>query len=229
MRKNIYKNLYNDQKNSGDLARSPRIKIMAKMINRFNPEKKNILDIGCHDGTFLSLVENRRNNFFGLDANSWAIEQSRKKGIDARQYFFDDESSLPYDDNFFDIIVAGEIIEHIFDTDFFLEEVRRVLKPQGKLLISTPNLASLGRRLFLFFGVSPLVELSPNEPGSVGHIRYFTFKTLKDLLKKHGFKTLLFQSDCVNFSKNGLTKSAHFAKLFPKFGASLIFLTENKK
>jgi len=229
MRQNIYKNLYSGQKNSGDLAKSPRIKVMAELANRIGLKEKNILDIGCHDGTFLSLVENQNNNFFGLDASDWAVEQCKKKNIDIRQYFFDDKSPLPYEDNFFDFVVSGEIIEHIYDTDFFLEEIKRVLKPQGKLLISTPNLASLGRRAFLFFGVSPLIELSPNEPESVGHIRYFTFKTLKNLLKKHGFKIILSRSDCVNFSKNGLAKSAHLAKLFPQLGASLIFLAENKK
>lgn len=229
MEKNIYKNLYNDQKNSGDLESSLRIKILAGIINWLNPEGNNILDIGCHDGTLLSLVKNRNNNFFGLDASDWAVEQSRQKSVNVQQYFFDDSYSLPYEDNFFDIVIAGEIIEHIYDTDFFLEEIKRILKPNGKLLISTPNIASFGRRIFLLLGLSPLIELSPNEPGSVGHIRYFTFKTLKELLRKHNFKILSSQSDCINFSKNGLVGSNLFAKLFPKLGASIIVLAEIKK
>lgn len=226
MGKNIYKNLYSDKKNSGDLAKSPRIKIMASAINQLELKEKNILDIGCYDETFLSLIKNRNNSFFGLDASDWAVAESRKKGIQIQQFFFDDQTRLPFEGEFFNVASAGEILEHIYDTDFFLEEIRRVLKPGGKLILSTPNIASLGRRLLLLFGISPLIELSPNDPTSVGHIRYFTFETLKQLLEKNKFKIISSRSDCVNFSKHGKIKSALLAKIYPKFGASVIVLAE---
>ncbi len=124
--------------------------------------------------------------------------------------------------------MAGEIIEHIFDTDFFLSEFWRILKPEGKFLLSTPNIASLGRRLLLLFGVNPIIELSPNEPASSGHIRYFTFESLGSLLIKNKFKAVYFQSDCVNFSKNGKIKSEFLAKIFPKLGASIICLARKE-
>jgi 2-polyprenyl-3-methyl-5-hydroxy-6-metoxy-1,4-benzoquinol methylase len=218
--------LYGDEKNLGSLKGNPRIKIMLEMANSLRLTDKNILDIGCYDGTFLSLLKNQGNKLFGLDASDWAIAEARKKGLKIHQYFFNDQAHLPFDDNSIDIIIAGEIIEHIYDTDFFLEEIRRVLKSNGKLLISTPNIASLGKRILLLFGISPLIELSLNEPGSVGHIRYFTFKTLGKLIRKHKFKIISFQSDCVNFSYNGKIKSALLAKFYPKFGASIIFLAK---
>jgi 2-polyprenyl-3-methyl-5-hydroxy-6-metoxy-1,4-benzoquinol methylase len=192
-----------------------------------NLENKNILDIGCYDGTFLSLIKNRNNNLFGVEASDWGAEKSRQEGIEVSQYFFDDRTKLPLEDSFFDLVVAGEIIEHIYDTDFFLEEIRRVLKPGGHLMISTPNIASLGRRIFLLFGANPIIELSPNEPESSGHIRYFTFKTLKKILEKHGFKIIASRSDCVNFSSNGKTKSSLLARMFPNVGASIIFFAKS--
>ncbi|MDI6777756.1 MAG: class I SAM-dependent methyltransferase [Patescibacteria group bacterium] len=228
MEKNIYKDLYNNQKNLGDLADSPRIKKMAAVINRLNLEGENILDIGCYDGSFLSLIKNRNNNFYGLEASDWGTKKSRQKGIEVNQYFFDGENKLPYDDNFFDVAVAGEIIEHIYDTDFFLAEIYRVLKPEGKLLISTPNVASLGRRALLFFGFNPIIELSLNELDSSGHIRYFTFKSLQGLLKKHNFKIIVSSSDCINFSRNGGIRSGFLAKIFPKFGTSVIYLAQKR-
>lgn len=227
MEKNIYKKIYSDQKNLGDLFESPRVNIMLDIINGLNITKKNILDIGCYDGTFLSLIKNRNNNFFGIEASEWAAQKARENGIEVQKIFFDSMDKMQYADNFFDIVVAGEIIEHIFDTDFFLEEIRRVLKPGGHLIISTPNIASLGRRLLLFFGINPIIELSPNEPDSSGHIRYFTHKTLKKILEKHGFKILFSQSDLVNFSSDGKMKSLFLARIFPKFGASIIFFAKS--
>lgn len=223
MEKNIYKSKYSDQKNLGNLAASPRIRIMVSLINKLAPEEKNILDIGCYDGTLLSLIKNRNNNFYGIEASDWGARKSKEKGIEVKQYFFDGENRLPYENNFFDIISAGEIIEHIYNTDFFLEEIERILKTGGKLLVSTPNIASLGRRLLLFWGFNPIIEVSPNEPESSGHIRYFTFQSLQRLLEKHNFKIVAGKSDCVNFSRNGKIKPVFLAKCFPTLGTSIIY------
>ena len=224
--KNIYKNLYSNQKNLGGFEDSPRIKNMLLIMDKLDFHRKNILDIGCYDGTLLSLIKNRDNNFYGLEASDYGVEKCLKRGINTRQFFFDGSEKLPYGDNFFDAIIVGEIIEHIFDTDFFLEEIKRILKPGGKMLLSTPNVASLGRRILLFFGRNPIIEISPNEEDSSGHIRYFTFKSLEKLLRKHGFKIIFKGSDCVNFSRSGSIRSNFMAKLFPGLGGGVIILSE---
>ena len=227
--KNIYKNIYSDSANLGDLSENPRVRIMLSITDSLDLKAKNILDIGCYDGTFLSLIKNRNNSFFGIEASDWGVKKTQEKGINVKQFFFNDKNPLPFEDNFFDCIIAGEIIEHIYDTDFFLSEIRRVLKPEGKLLISTPNLASFGRRLLLFFGINPIIEISPNQDDSSGHIRYFTVKSLNQLLKKHHFKVVQYKSDHLNFSSKGSIKSSFLARIFPKLGTSIIVIYKKLK
>lgn len=211
-----------------NLKGNPRIDCMVNIINSLDLVDKNILDIGCYNGTFLSLIKNKNNNFYGIEASDYGVEECKKKNIQVKQFFFDDKSTIPFENNFFDIIIAGEIIEHIYDTDFFLEEIYRILKPGGKLLLSTPNVASLGRRIMLALGISPILETSPNESDSSGHIRYFTDKTLAELLKKHKFIFKSRKPDVVNFSSNGKLRSKILAKIIPNICQSLIVLYEKK-
>jgi len=223
--KNIYKNLYSG-KNKLSLKKDKRILTMKKMVDL----KKNgsILDIGCFDGTFLSFFKKTTNNLYGLETSKYGLKQCRKKGLKVKNFFIDGNKKIPFKSNFFDYIIAGEIIEHIYDTDFFLEEIFRLLKPGGILLLSTPNLSSLGRRLTLFLGCNPIIELSPNEKLSSGHIRYFVKKTLFSLLKKHKFRITDFRSDVVNFSQSGKYNSQFLAKIFPTLGRSLIVKCQRK-
>lgn len=216
-------------KGKPDLLDNPRIKVMIDIVNKLDIINKNILDIGCFNGTFLSLIKNRNNNFYGLDASDYAVKESRKKGITVKQFFFDDVTKMPFSNSQFDFINAGEIIEHIYDTDFFLEEIRRLLVINGLFLISTPNLASFGRRLLLLMGINPIIEVSPNEEHSPGHIRYFTFKTLKYLLEKHNFEIILMKSDILNLSPTGNIRLTIIPKFFPTLGQSIICLCQKIK
>lgn len=223
--KNIYKDLY-EKKDGPDLINSPRVHLMLEIVDKLDLKGKNILDFGCFDGTFLSRIKNRNNRFYGIDASDYAVRKAKKKNIAVKQFFFDDKAKIPFKDKFFDMIIAGEIIEHIYDTDYFLQELKRILKPCGYLLISTPNVASLGRRLWLLLGKNPIIELSPNDKESVGHIRYFTFETLKGLLEKYGLKISQERSDVLNLSGDGRIRSLLIPKFFPTIGQSIICLCQ---
>ncbi|HLP49081.1 MAG TPA: methyltransferase domain-containing protein, partial [Candidatus Kapabacteria bacterium] len=102
--RNIYDTIYSNEKNFGNLADSPRIRIMHSLLSKQGPYNKNILDIGCYDGTFLDYWQEKGNNLFGLDASGWAIERCLAKGIKAKTFFFDDVRPLPFEKSFFDFV-----------------------------------------------------------------------------------------------------------------------------
>ncbi|MFH0978060.1 MAG: class I SAM-dependent methyltransferase [Candidatus Woesearchaeota archaeon] len=148
---------------------------------------KDSLELGCADGSFsVSLEDAFGLQMYGLDISRDAVRSARKKGIVAFQH--DLEKSFPMAKHSFDLVVACEVVEHLFDTDFFLSEVRRVLRPGGFLVLSTPNLASLKNRLRLLLGKYP--ELVPEFRPATGHVSAYTADTLCHQLDEQGFEVL---------------------------------------
>ncbi len=211
----------------------PRLKAVLSFLSKsvFQPQSKNpvkLLDIGCYDGHIAFLLKNCLGNnckAYGIDIARKTIELALQKGIHAK--ICDIEKGIEFESNLFDYVFAGEIIEHLYDTDYFLREVKRVLKPNGILILTTPNFLSFGRRLFYLFGKGIFMEQSFSLPeNAAGHIRYFTFETLKDLLILHKFEQIAAFSDTVTFP--GFLSDVP-AKIFPTFGRSIISFSRNKK
>jgi len=104
-------------------------------------------------------------------------------------------TDLPVADGAADVVVMSELIEHLVDPDGAVAEVRRVLRPGGSLLLSTPNLAAWYNRGLLALGVQPVFsEVSLRgvfgRPGSVvaGHLRLFTLRALTEFMTGSGFR-----------------------------------------
>jgi len=169
-----------------------------KKYYKKSPHKNlKILDIGCHEGE-LSRKFKSYGKVYGVDFSKRAVERAQKYGIDAKVA---DALSIPkiYKTIQFDIVTAGDIIEHIFDTDTFLEGVYSVLKNDGVLLLSTPNIVSLGRRLMALFGKNPYCEYNAKADGlNVGHIRYYSKKNLEDQLADHSYQDVSVVTDITN-------------------------------
>jgi len=91
------------------------------------------LGCGCSDGEFtLKVVKKiRTQNIFGIEITKELIDNAKKKGINVRQA--DLNGSFPFENGSIDVLVANQVIEHLYDTDSFLNEVYRVLKRGGTL------------------------------------------------------------------------------------------------
>ncbi|MDP3888449.1 MAG: class I SAM-dependent methyltransferase [bacterium] len=212
---NIQVKRYN--KDGLDMPVNPiRKKLMLDLTGR----NKKVLDLGCYYYLFDKQLIDNDNEVYGLDLSPKVLQRAKRVGVKA--YLCNIETDKwPVKANFFDTVIAGEVVEHMLDTDQFLQNIGRVLKKSGTLVLTTPNLASLGRRLLLLLGRNPVIETSLNiEMG--GHVRYFVKESLYILLEQNGFQIEEFTSDVILFNETQTLYSSSLAKTFPTLGKSLI-------
>jgi SAM-dependent methyltransferase len=109
----------------------------------------------------------------GIDVDPEAIARARDRGIDARAHDLNGPA-LPFDDHSFDVVIAGEVLEHLQFPSAVVTELRRVLRPDGILLGSVPNAFRLRNRLTFLLG-RPF-EVDPT------HLHQFSPDMIRDLL-----------------------------------------------
>jgi len=154
-----------------------------------------ILDVGCGDGSALATAaaQNPGHRFAGIDWSADALRQARAHGLTVLRGSVNPR--LPVADGAADVVIMSELIEHLVDPDGAVAEVRRVLRPGGDLLLSTPNLAAWYNRGLLAVGIQPVfseVSLTGvfGRPGHIvaGHLRLFTRRALTEFLTASGFR-----------------------------------------
>lgn len=136
------------------------------------------LDIGCGTGEFTALLGQAGALPVGVEVADAALDRARGRhpGLDFRLIPFD--GPLPFEDASFDLIWASEVIEHVADTARWLSEVRRVLAPRGRFLLTTP---SHGRLRLVVGGVERYSEPLGD------HLHLYTKRSLRQLLEEFGF------------------------------------------
>jgi SAM-dependent methyltransferase len=161
-----------------------------------------MLDVGCGDGFFMDLARTAGaggQRMSGLELSSASVATARRRGFECE--VGSAESAFPFGDSSFDLVFAGEVIEHLVDPEVMLAEVHRVLSPGGHLLLTTPNLLAWFNRFLVVAGITPVfVEHSYRATYGpaysifrrigkpVGHLRIFTWTPLKHLLEDQGFR-----------------------------------------
>ena len=184
---------YSDQKSVIHQAQARMLRPVAGKIGDLK-----ILDIGSGAGVGANLIAQvaHIDTVVCIDLSLLALERVRSLGF-APLSASAEGHNLPFIDKCFDIVIFDEVIEHLVDTDSIMEEIHRVLKDDGQLLISTPNLASWFNRVALLFGIQPAFsEVSYKKvfgrPGSeiVGHLRLFTKRALIAFVSDYKFRVI---------------------------------------
>lgn len=174
-----------------------RLKKIVRAVNNLN--SKNILDVGCGNGF---LIKNLLNT--GFKGSIVGVDVYEQKASKNYKYVRTDiTEGLPFENQQFECVILGEVIEHVPNTDYLLREVHRVLKTNGHLIISTPNLVSWMNRILVPMGIQPLYTETSSEkkfgrilPGlgqgrkAEGHLKIFTHRSLQEILEYVGFKVI---------------------------------------
>lgn len=169
---------------------------IARVLQTVSP-RAIVADIGCHNGVYtimyaqvqgVSIIE-------GFDIANKALEAARERGLRAFLWNAGMEP-CPAETEKYDVIISSEVIEHIVDTEYFVSEIRRILKSKGHVILTTPNLYYwLSRVKFLFAetpwnypGVSS--QFKANRNINTEHIRVNGVKEWSAFFEARGFKVL---------------------------------------
>ncbi len=171
-----------------------------------NSKPQVFLDVGCYTGdlTMMWAKHLKAKEVWGIEILGSAIKKAKENGV-TKIYKEDLNLGWSIKSSSVDVLVASQVIEHLWDTDKFITEIYRVLKPGGYAVIATDNSAGWHNILALTFGwqIFPLTNLSAKsigvgnplalhrgesfDEGMPQHLRIFTIRALKELCIIHGF------------------------------------------
>lgn len=164
---------------------------------------KNVLDLGCGDGRVSAEMVRLGANVIGYDVDPVALDLARKNGLDGR--VADLEIELGIDSSTMDLVLCLDTMEHIYNEDGLVCEMARVLKPEGRVVISIPNHFDIRNRLSFLFGGSIIHWAHKKYEGTTvwdySHVRFPRLVDLRELLLKHGLGIEAVQ---VNFNSGGV-------------------------
>jgi SAM-dependent methyltransferase len=143
---------------------------------------ERVLDVGCGGGRFVAALRDAGADPVGVELADAALERARRNVPDADLRLVAADGSLPLDHGEVDLVWCSEVLEHVPDTVAFLTEVRRVLRPGGRLLVTVPDHGRLKRTLLA------LADYDAHYDPLGQHVRFYTRRSLTRALHATGFE-----------------------------------------
>jgi SAM-dependent methyltransferase len=200
------------------LGRWPRNRYEA--AGWFAPGGDAVLDVGCGNGHVLYNLRHRYRRLAGVEISPVRAAHAREmlRGLEA-EILVHTAEALPFPDESFGTVVSTDVIEHIVDAVTAARELHRVLAPGGCLVVTTPNVCSLRRRLVMLAGKFPWTSEGPcTEDGRLldgGHFHYFTYGTVESICRDVGF---------VRCERFGIGRLGRLHQVYPPLLSSTVVL-----
>lgn len=176
-------------------------KVLELLQHNIDIPEGSLLDVGCGDGVFAKLISAATGSpkMYGIDISEMAVKEAVNNGVTA--YCADpDEEKLPFEDNSFDLIYCGSLIEVVLNADQLILELKRLLKKDGVIILTNPNMGAWASRIALLLGRFPFYYRASTQfefgklfartlPGnSTGFIRLFTTHAMREFLSAHNLE-----------------------------------------
>jgi 2-polyprenyl-6-hydroxyphenyl methylase / 3-demethylubiquinone-9 3-methyltransferase len=148
------------------------------------PPGSRVLDVGCGEGVFTGALCRAGREALGVDVAAEPLRRARAREPSLDLRLLPTVGPWPLADATFDVVWAGEVVEHVLDTAGWLSEARRVLRSEGTLVLSTPAHEALTR---LRLGLDARAFEAHFDPRA-DHLRFYTRRALLTLLADFGFE-----------------------------------------
>lgn len=171
---NAYTEMVDETYASEEVGKRNSAKVILERLKRFR-KRGCILDVGCATAFLLDEAKKQGWEVYGVELSKWCVEYAKRNfSIDV---FLGTLDRAGFKKNFFDVVVLNDTIEHLTDPKGTLIYIRKLLKPDGILCVSTPNIGSLVSKILRakWWGINQF------------HLFYFTKKSLFKMLDIAGF------------------------------------------
>lgn len=152
------------------------------VLNKNNPR---VLDIGCGNGLFINSLKKNGWDVYGIDISEKSVNFARNT-LNLKNVKQGDVENISYPKSFFDVIVMNHVIEHVYDPNKLFLNASKILKPDGIMIVTTPNIRSIN---FSIFGQDWFPLETPR------HLTLFSPQSMTKLAKNSGLKIVKIFSD----------------------------------
>lgn len=158
-----------------------------KIISRIGYGKR-VLDVGCATGYIGEILRAKKRCYVvGIEANHEAATIAASRYDQVLEANVEQINSLPFPENFFDVLLCSDVLEHLRRPDLVLVKLKPYLSRKGELIAVIPNIGYFPARMKILMGQFEYDEIGHFDKT---HLRFFTLKTAKQLINSTGYRVL---------------------------------------
>lgn len=204
--------------------------IRLDLVELIDKKDLKVLEIGAAYGATLFHLKNEgiANEVVGVELFKDSKNVDKYKNID--RFIFGDINSIDLSEfrNYFDLIMLPDVLEHILEPKKTLDKIKELLKPEGEVLVSMPNIRHYSAFIKIF--IKGNFKYEKSGIFDFTHVRFYCKKDMKNLFESSGFKILYTKSSIRNYKGKSFAKIMNIItfKLFEEFFSPQYFFKLSK-